>query len=517
MTRPGSIGWFVAHEARLAWRDLVSLITGGSRRRSVALALGTLALVLFLHGLAYQMLASSPYVAGRVDKQMLVLVTGALLMSWSMMLSQAMESATRAFYARGDLDLILASPASVGRLFSARIAAMVVTIMVLSLVLAAPFINMLVWLGGARWLGAYAVALALAMAAVAVALVLTVALFRAIGPARTRSVAQVVAAVIGAAFAIGVQFAAILSYGGLPVTLSQRVAVLAALAPEQGSIVWWPASAFLGEPMALVSLLGLSALVLSVTVRLLAPRFGELVLAAGSASQIAPRGRARESRFHGRSPARALRRKEWTLLLRDPWLISQALMQLLYLLPAAFLLWRSLYAGTGATALLVPILIVAAGQLGGGLAWLAVSGEDAPELIACAPVSTTGVLRAKAEAVLGAIAVIFAPLVAMLGLAAPRAGLVALVGIVIAAGSAAAIQFWFRAQARRSLFRRRQTSSRIATFAEALVSIGWAGTGAVAVLGTWLAVVPGVLVLGIVFAVWLASPARSRSPGLSGT
>jgi hypothetical protein len=98
------------------------------------------------------------------------------------------------------------------------------------------------------------------------------------------------------------------------------------------------------------------------------------------------------------SPAQALRRKEWTLLLRDPWLMSQTLMQLLYLLPAAFLLWRNFYGGDGgASALLVPILIVSAGQLGGGLAWLAVSGEDAPELIASAPVSAARVLRAKTE------------------------------------------------------------------------------------------------------------------------
>ncbi len=44
------------------------------------------------------------------------------------------------------------------------------------------------------------------------------------------------------------------------------------------------------------------------------------------------------ARFHDSAPEQALRRKEWVLLLRDPWLMSQTLMQLLYLLPAAFLL-----------------------------------------------------------------------------------------------------------------------------------------------------------------------------------
>ena len=49
-------------------------------------------------------------VGADADKATLVVITGTLLLSWSLMLSQAMESVTRAFYARSDLDLILSSP-----------------------------------------------------------------------------------------------------------------------------------------------------------------------------------------------------------------------------------------------------------------------------------------------------------------------------------------------------------------------------------------------------------------------
>jgi ABC-2 type transport system permease protein len=124
-------------------------------------------------------------------------------------------------------------------------------------------------------------------------------------------------------------------------------------------------------------------------------------------------------------------------------------------------------------------------------------------------VSRRAVLRAKTEAVLGGVAVVFGPFVIALGIAAPFAALVALAGVVIAAGSATAIQFWFRTQARRSLFRRRQTSSRVATIAEALSSTGWAGTGELAATGTWLAVLPGVVVLAIVAGTWMISPKAS--------
>jgi ABC-2 type transport system permease protein len=182
-------------------------------------------------------------------------------------------------------------------------------------------------------------------------------------------------------------------------------------------------------------------------------------------------------------------------------------MQLLYLLPPALMLWKSFAQDIGSLVLLVPVLVMAAGQLAGGLAWLAISGEDAPDLVATAPVSARQLLRAKIEAVMGAVAVVFAPFLMALALAAPMTALVAALGIVVAAATATTIQLWFRAQAKRSHFRRRQTSSRLATFAEAFSSIAWAGTAALAAAGTWLAVIAGLIALAILGGVRLISPA----------
>ena len=508
MIRSGSIGWFAQHETRLAWRDWLSLMTAGHRRRTSTLIVGFVVFALCAHGLALLILRSSPPISGIAGKHALLVITGVVIAAWSMMLSQAMESVTRAFYARGDLELILTSPATASRLFAVRILAIVVTLLLMALVLAVPFIDVLVWRGGTRWLGAYVVTLALAMDAVAVSVVLTVAMFHTLGPRRTRTIAQIAAAVIGAAFAIGMQFAAITSVGTVSRLAVLRWPALVGLAPASGSAVWLPAHAVLGNPAAVAAVLGASILVLAAATRLCAPRFGQFALAAAAAVSS---GKARQGRWRARfgsSPAQALRRKEWILLLRDPWLISQTLMQLLYLLPAAYLLWRGFHASGGILALLVPVLIVAAGQLAGGLAWLAVSGEDAPDLVASAPVAAFGVLRAKTEAVLYGIALVFAPFVVVLAAVAPFPALVALVGIAIAAGSSTAIQFWFRTQARRSQFRRRQTSSRIATFAEAMSSMGWAGTGALAAIGTWLACIPGLIVLAVLACAWAISPGR---------
>ena len=227
MTQAGSVAWFAQHETRLAWRDWAWLLSGGRRRRRYAVLLGLVAFVVFTHGFAYLTLASLGNFAGPVDARLLAGIGGTLLLYGSLMLSQAMEAVTRAFYARGDLELILSSSASAERLFAVRIGAMALSIAAMALVLAAPAINVLAWLGGARWLAAYGVVVALATGAVAISVLLTIALFRAIGAKRTRLVAQIVAAVIGASFVIGVQLVAILSAGTLSrVVVFQSSAVL---------------------------------------------------------------------------------------------------------------------------------------------------------------------------------------------------------------------------------------------------------------------------------------------------
>jgi ABC-2 type transport system permease protein len=151
---------------------------------------------------------------------------------------------------------------------------------------------------------------------------------------------------------------------------------------------------------------------------------------------------------------------------------------------------------------------MAAGQLAGGLAWLTISGEDAADLVATAPLPSSRVTRAKIEVVLIAIGVLFAPLIVALAFASPLQAAITALGVAIASASATAIQLWFRVQARRSQFRRRQTSSRLATFAEAFSSIGWAGTAALALALPVVAVISGLLTAGILAVTWKISPQR---------
>jgi ABC-2 type transport system permease protein len=204
MSAPASLVWLARNELRLSWREWLGLMTGGRRRRIPIVAGGILIVAALMHLLAYHLIGPSAPSGIDPERTTLILMTGCALLSWSLTLSQAMEMVTRAFYARQDLDLILSSPVSARKVFSIRIAAIALSTTTLTVPLAAPFINVLVYSGGPRWFGAYGVAFAMGLAASAIALALTVTLFGTLGPRRTRLMAQIIAAVVGAVFVIGV-------------------------------------------------------------------------------------------------------------------------------------------------------------------------------------------------------------------------------------------------------------------------------------------------------------------------
>jgi len=89
-----------------------------------------------------------------------------------------------------------------------------------------------------------------------------------------------------------------------------------------------------------------------------------------------------------------------------------------------------------------------------------------------------------------------------------RAATITAGAILVSAACATAIQLWFRVQARRSQFRRRQTSSRLATFAEAFSSIGWAASAALLLAIPIAGLISGLITASLVAATWKFSPRR---------
>lgn len=508
-TAPASLLWFARHEFRLAWREWLSMMTGGRRTRGIGLVIVMAVVVALLHLLALGLVLPWMRQGIVADKATLVMLSGIGVLFATVMLSQALESVTRVYYARSDLDLILSSPASSRLLFAVRTSAVACSTAVLSCLLASPLINVLAVLDGPHWLAAYPLLAVLAALATAIALAVTLGLFRLVGARQTRLIAQIVAAIVGAGFVIGIQAAAILYYGSFSrFTLFQSAELIAA-APDTASLLWLPARAAMGDAAALLvmAVVGLGAL--ATVMVLSSSSYARLAISAAGLSHIRRQRRPARQLFRLTSQRQALRIKEWRLLQRDPWLLSQTLMQILYLLPPALLLWMNFGNQAGAYVVVVPVLVMAAGQLAGGLAWLAISGEDAHDLVTTAPLGARTVLLAKVEAVLIIIAVVLAPLLALLAFSSPHAAMVAALCAALSAGSATIIQLWFRVPSRRSLFRRRQVASRAATLSEAFASIMWAGTGALLAAGSWLALGPALVAIAVLGLARLISPKRA--------
>ena len=503
---PGSLAWFARHELRLSWRDWLGMMSGNRRTRFIGVALGGLIVYILLHAIAGAIVAPLASAGIVPDKPTLVMVSGIGLLFFFVMLSQGLEAVTRVYYARSDLDLILSSPASTSTLFAVRTGAVALSTAALSTLLASPIVNMLVARAGPTWLWAYLVLPALSALSTALAVSITLGLFRLVGPRRTRLMAQIVAALIGAGFVIGIQAVAILSFDNYSRFSVFESAELIAALPGPDHPLWLPARAVMGDGFASVVVVLVCLAALGAVIALSAATYGRLAVAASSVGQQTRSRSARSATFRLRSPAQTLRRKEWRLLQRDPWLVSQSLMQILYLIPPALLLWVNYGDDAGTLIVVVPVLVMAAGQLAGGLAWLALSGEDAHDLVATAPIPTGTILRAKIEAVLAVVVVALLPLLALLALNSWIMALATGLCALLSAASATAIQVWFRIPMRRAMFRRRQVASRAATLSEAFSSIMWAGTGALLSMWSWTAAIPA-LVAVIVLVV-----ARSLAP-----
>ncbi|MGN6487358.1 MAG: permease, partial [Devosia sp.] len=354
---PATLPWFAAHEFRIAWRDWLAMTTGGKRVRGIVLFLVLASFYLGLHFLANVLMG--PWIAAGVgpDKQTLVLITGTGFLFWTVMLSQALESVTRAYYSRSDLDLILASPAPASRVFAIRTAATAFGTVALACLLASPMVNVLVAYEGPKWLSAYGVLAGFGALAAAISVLVTVGLFRAIGPARTRLVAQIIAGVVGAGFVIGIQAAAILSFGNMNrFDVLQSPEFVAAM-PDAGSLVWLPARGAMGDGLDMLLVVALGFGALGLVIRLTSRSFATYAIAAAGVSASRVQQSASPRPFRRASQRHALRVKEWKLLRRDPWLLSQSLMQILYLFPPALFLWVSYGQSAGTYVVVIPVIV----------------------------------------------------------------------------------------------------------------------------------------------------------------
>jgi ABC-2 type transport system permease protein len=389
MFAPGSALWLLRHELRLHWRS-------GASTPSVIFVVIAL-LLLHLIALAIAVATSSPGARALPHGVALLGLTMAMGFALLLMTSRALTAAIQSLYTRGDLDLLLSSPVSPGSIVAVRAAAIATGVTLELAFLLWPFANVFVLFGRTAWVKAYVLLPAFGMLATSVALWLMICLFRLLGPHRTRVAVQIAAAVIGTSFALLSMLPSVMnrSRGGPPGSGIRNFTKAEAMT----SPIWWPAEQIMSglAPTLLLALAGATALVL--TVRSVSPRF------VGAATLLASvsRGRKRRARsrpLHFRAGLRSiLIAKELRLIARDPWLLTQLLQHLVYLVPLALVILRQQGTAGGTPWAWLAVVFVVGGTAS-SFAWLTVSAEDAPELLRASPVSTASVIRAKVEAAL---------------------------------------------------------------------------------------------------------------------
>jgi ABC-2 type transport system permease protein len=469
--QPGSASWLLRHELRLFWFSLSSGKEGAPRKPKWRVLGSALLVWLGLHAAVFALLHEMGPVTGVPPRQFVAAVTAILLSTFLFMLSSALKSSVETLFDRGDMDLLLSSPLPSRSIFAVKLGSMAFGVAALYLFFLAPFAHVGLLLGQLRWLAVYPVLFAMAVLAASMAMLLTLALVRLFGARRTRVVAQVVGALAGALLFLLSQAGSLLSQGDGPAPTAFARVVASVQSLDAGSVLFLPARAALGEFGAIAMITGLGLLAALLTVYSTHRFFVRgLQQAAGSERGVRRRSSPVRYRFD-RSLAQVVIVKEWRLVWRDPHLISQVLLQLLYLLPLCLLVFRK-------NELQVPAiaggLTMLCGSLSASLSWIILLAEDAPDLLQTAPAKAATVRMAKlAAAVIPVFALVAFPLV-WLTLRAPLAGVMTATTVCGAVLSTALINLWTGRPATRGEFKNRGQRSVVTRLFELCSLLAWA-------------------------------------------
>ncbi len=496
--RTSSFLWFLAHDLRLSIRAFDAQFRGLSRVRVLAILLGAVALTHALAWPAARRLALAVRDQGGRE-QIEIWVAAGVVVSLSMILAQAMVSAMRMLYARADFELIFAAPVSATVVLGSRALAIAFEGTATAALVLLPIANIASLLDQPEWLAIYPWLLAAALACAGVGLIIAMGFFIAFGPRRARLYLQVTATLIGASFVLAAQ-----AFSLLPAT-TRNVISAAIIDPPPGSwldhrgVFWLPVRAAIGDPAALLVWLSCGVVAFLAAVAFCGSKV--LTAVANAAGSSLNEETNRETRPFQGGVAFTLRRKERKLIARDPWLLSQILLQVIYVLPISIVLWRRGGVTGSVEVAVAPSIVVIAAQLSGSLAWVTISGEDAPEFLASAPVTRRTVDIHKLGAIALPIGLFLALPTLALAYFSPRGAIIA-AGFAAGAGaSTAMLNFWRQAPAKRNMVLRRHTQSRLVALLELILTLIWAAACAVSVMIGWAGLVvlaPAILVLWFV-------------------
>lgn len=509
--RPGSLLWLLRNEVKVRWRELI-----GETKASTLILTGAaifVAVHLMLWGISRPLrgVLTSPLPPEAVFFAAIVVL---VLLPFGV--AAGINHAVVALFDRGDLDLLASSPVGSRIVFASRVLAVAAGVFVGLGVFMLPLASLGVLIGVPQLLGAVPTLVALSVVCACLGMLITLLLVWLLGPRRARTAAQLLAALSGVALFVASQLPALL--GGRVDVGERLLAFVAYFEPgavlAADSLVWLPVRVLLLDPLGTLTALAGAGLVLWATVELLHRAFARGIgLVEG---RRAHRRRAPDLvRFAPRGTLRLLLDKEWKLILRDPFLVSQVLLQLFYLLPAAYLLLFADTSFLGELDLgpaLAVMVVVLGGTMTSALARIAIAGEEAQDLLAASPVGGRMIRRGKWLAALVPALVLAVPMSLAIAFTSPVAGLVAVVSTAAWSMAVVLMRLWNPAAIKRQdLFKRKNMGDPVTAVLEAFLPlVGGVAAYLLATASAWG--IPAVLVGAAILAIGYA---RARGRGVA--
>ncbi|PXX38720.1 hypothetical protein [Undibacterium pigrum] len=510
--KPGNALWLLAHECRLAFYDKGDSKPGQAAVRGMSVfGMWVIGLMyVFAHAGVWFFMRKLPPLQADLPTSLLMGAGVAMLAVFSFMLSMGLTDSVKALFERGDLDLLLSSPLSSVTIFKVKLTGIVFSVGIWFFALLTPVANTGLFLGQWRWLGIYPVLLAMSILAAALAMSLTLTLVKSLGIRKTKTVAQILAALTGASMFLVIQL-----FGNLGNDVRARLMqhILPWFQPggllDADSVIWLPSRALFGSPTAIGGLLLFSAMVFVLTTQSTHRFFIRGVQQAVGRPRkltVSDAGKSRDKAANfGRSLRAAIILKEWRLIARDSNLISKVLLHVLYVTPLIFAMFKS----TSLLPSMASGLVFMAALMTGSLTWIIVSAEDAPDLLLAAPVKARFILTSKLLAAILPVMLLISPVLLWLLIKQFVLGLAVIACTLAAMLSAALIHLWQSKAASRSQFNKRGQTHLIAGLLETASSFFWAACIVAGMLfGVW-ALVPLSIALLLVGIAWLSRIERN--------
>lgn len=416
---PASLPWLLRHELRLWWREL----RGKWFIFTLAVIFGLLTVAASLIWLlAVQSGEFQPLtIPDPLPLVALQIAGGIWLFCLFYSVIQAMGLSLTALFDRGDLDLLVSSPLPSKIIFASRLLSVAIEVFLGFLSILILAILGLLLLGFFRLLGAILVLFCLCLWATSLSMLLSLWLVRWLGPRKARTVAQVLTTLFAALFFLGLQLPNLVNNTA---TSDRWQFVSNWFEPGQilgvESWLWFPVRAVFLEVPSTIALLITTGAIAWITIEIL-HRWFFIGIQQPLTVKRSPQSTTAPVRFQ-KGFWRIFLLKEWRVIGRSPYLLSQVLISTVFLLPLLFIVLqgRSTSAAVSLATVVTTALPVAGASLTASLGVICISAEEAPALLKTAPVEGSTLRSLKLLAVVLPVWVLMSPLFLVLILRGDR-------------------------------------------------------------------------------------------------